>query len=98
MIFNTISVHLLWLNFKTKLRNMSLKYPVWVLLHKGKGKEIRQIKGNYYLYQVRCVWNKERKRPQKITEAFLGRITETGLSKIDRSTPQTRLNALKLIR
>jgi transposase len=60
---------------------MSSKFPSWVLIHKGKGKEIRTIKGHYYLYQVKCVWNKERKRPQKITESFLGRITETGLVK-----------------
>ena len=60
---------------------MSSKFPSWVLKYKEKGKEIRLIKGNYYLYQVKCVWNKERKRPQKITEAFLGRITETGLFK-----------------
>ncbi|MEI7584213.1 hypothetical protein [Runella sp.] len=33
------------------------------------------------MYEVRCVWDKERKRPQKLTEAFLGRITETGLVK-----------------
>jgi transposase len=63
---------------------MSSNFPFWVLLHKGKGKEIRLIKGNYYLYQVKCLWNKERKRPQKITEAFLGRITEIGLVKGDR--------------
>jgi transposase len=60
---------------------MSSKYPPWVLIHKGKNKEIRTIKGNYYLYQVKSVWNKERKRSQKITESFLGRITETGLAK-----------------
>lgn len=63
---------------------MSINFPHWVLKHKEKGKEIRQIKGNYYLYQVRCVWNKERKRPQKLTESFLGRITETGLVKGER--------------
>lgn len=63
---------------------MSSKFPHWVLIHKSKGKEIRMIRGNYYLYQVKCVWNKERKRPQKITEAFLGRITETGLVKGER--------------
>lgn len=68
---------------------MLLGYPAWVLAYKGKGKEIRRIKGNYYLYQVRCVWNKERKRPQKITESFLGRITETGLVKKDRSAMQS---------
>jgi Transposase DDE domain len=63
---------------------MSKNLPFWVLKYKEKGKEIRLIKGNYYLYQVKCVWNKERKRPQKITEAFLGRITETGLVKGER--------------
>jgi hypothetical protein len=63
---------------------MSQDFPFWVLLHKGKGKEIRLIKGNYYLYQVKCVWNKARKRPQKLTEAFLGRITPTGLAKGER--------------
>ena len=68
---------------------MLLGYPAWVLTYKGEGKEIRRIKGNYYLYQVRCVWNKERKRPQKITEAFLGRITEIGLVKKDRSEMQS---------
>lgn len=65
---------------------MLSKMPEWVTQHKSSGREIRCIKGNYYLYQVRCVWNKERKRPQKITEAFLGRITETGVVKGARQT------------
>jgi hypothetical protein len=65
---------------------MLSKFPDWVLEYKAKGKEIRLIKGNYYLYQVKCIWNKERKRPQKITESFLGRITRTGLVKGERQS------------
>jgi transposase len=84
LIIKGISIILLWLKFYQKLRNMLNNFPSWVLIHKGKGKEIRCIKGNYYLYQVKCLWNKERKRPQKITESFLGRITESGLVKGER--------------
>ncbi len=69
---------------------MSSNYPSWVLIHKDKGREIRLIKGHYYLYQVKCVWNKERKRPQKITESFLGRITETGLVKGTRQDKENK--------
>jgi transposase len=56
-------------------------YPAWVLQHKVKGTEIRLIKGRYYLYQVKSFWDKESKRSKKVTEAFLGRITELGLIK-----------------
>jgi hypothetical protein len=75
---------------------MSAEIPYWVLKYKEKGKEIRLVKGNYYLYEVRCVWNKERKRPQKLTEAFLGRIMETGLVKGSRQE-KTRLSKLSKI-
>jgi transposase len=67
-------------NYK-KIRNMTHDYPTWVLQHKVKGTEIRTIKGRYYLYQVKSYWDKESKRSKKVTEAFLGRITETGLIK-----------------
>jgi transposase len=60
---------------------MAHDYPAWVLQHKVKGTEIRHIKGRYYLYQVKSFWDKESKRSKKVTEAFLGRITELGLIK-----------------
>ena len=60
---------------------MAHDYPTWVLQHKVKGTEIRTIKGRYYLYQVKSFWDKESKRSKKVTEAFLGRITELGLIK-----------------
>jgi len=48
----------------------------WALAHKRKGTELRLLKGKYYLYQVTSKWNPEKKRSVKITEKFLGRITE----------------------
>jgi len=54
-------------------------YPDWVLKHKAKGTNISCIDGRYYLYEVSSVWNKEKKRAQKITKRYLGRITEDGL-------------------
>ena len=54
-------------------------YPDWVLKHKKKGTNISCINGRYYLYDVSSVWNKEKGRAQKITNKYLGRITEDGL-------------------
>jgi transposase len=53
-------------------------YPDWVLKHKKKGTNISCINGRYYLYSVSSVWNKEKGRAQKITDEYLGRITEDG--------------------
>lgn len=54
-------------------------YPDWVEKHKGKGKEIKHIRGKYYLYERTTVWDKEKKMPKKISGAYLGRITPEGL-------------------
>ena len=54
-------------------------YPNWVEKYRQKGTNISCIKGRYYLYAVSSVWNKEKKRAQKITTGYLGRITEEGL-------------------
>lgn len=54
-------------------------YPKWVLDQKAKGTNISCINGKYYLYAVSSVWNKEKGRAQKITNKYLGRITEEGL-------------------
>ena len=51
-------------------------HPEWALAHKRKGTELHLLKGKYYLYQVTSKWNPEKKRSMKITEKFLGRITE----------------------
>lgn len=58
-----------------------MTYPEWVIKQKRKGTEIRKIGDNYYLYKVTSVWDKEKKRARKITEKFLGTITQDGLIK-----------------
>lgn len=58
-----------------------MKHPDWVMKHKSKGTEIRKIGSNYYLYKIRSEWDKDKKRARKITEKFLGKITEEGLIK-----------------
>ena len=55
-------------------------HPEWVTKHKQKGTNISHINGKYYLYAVTSTWNKDKKRAQKITKQYLGRITEQGLT------------------
>ena len=54
-------------------------YPDWVQRHKTPGTNISCIRGKYYLYAVSSVWDKEKKRARKVTDEYLGRITEGGL-------------------
>ncbi len=58
-----------------------MTHPDWVLKHKTKGTEIRKLGKYYYLYKIRSEYDKEKKRAKKITEKFLGKITEEGLIK-----------------
>src|SRR3989304_700387 len=53
-----------------------MAHPEWVTKHKKKSTEIRCTKGKYYLYEYSTVWNKEKKRAQKVTGKYLGVITE----------------------
>lgn len=51
-------------------------YPQWVQNQKRPGTEIRKIRGFYYLYEAKCVYDKEKKCGRKVTGKYLGRITE----------------------
>lgn len=51
-------------------------YPDWVLKHRKPKTEIRLIRGNFYVYEVSSVYDKEKKRARKISGKYLGRITE----------------------
>lgn len=57
---------------------MMAKYdlPEWVKIYKEKGKTIKINKGNYYLYEQKCVYDKTKKHKNKKIETYLGRITE----------------------
>lgn len=54
-------------------------YPDWVKKYKEKGTEVRYLGGKYRLYKISSKWDAEKKRARKITEKYLGTITESGL-------------------
>ena len=56
-----------------------MPYPEWVEKQRRPGTNINCIRGKYYLYEVTSAWNPEKKRAQKKTGKYLGRITEEGL-------------------
>jgi len=50
--------------------------PEWINQHKEPRTEIKKISGRYYKYEVKYVYEKEKKRTVKKTVRLLGRITE----------------------
>jgi len=58
-----------------------MPHPDWVLKYKQKGTEIKKINENYYLYRISSYWDKEKKRSRKVTQKYLGVITQDGLKK-----------------
>jgi predicted transposase YbfD/YdcC len=53
-----------------------MTHPDWVLKHKTKGTELRNIRGKYYIYKVTSKWDKVAKKSRKITLGQIGVITE----------------------
>jgi len=53
-----------------------MAYPDWVEKFRKPGTNITCIRGKYYLYEVTSKWDPEKKRAQKKTGKYLGRITE----------------------
>lgn len=41
------------------------EYPEWVEKFRKPGFEIKEIKGGYYLYAYKTIYNKETKKPKK---------------------------------
>ncbi|MGC8563254.1 MAG: hypothetical protein ACP5NO_08740, partial [Thermoplasmata archaeon] len=56
-----------------------MSYPDWVLKQKRKRTLIMKRGENYYLYRVRSVWDRDRKKTRLKTEEYLGKITPEGL-------------------
>lgn len=54
-------------------------YPEWVMRHKTKGTAVEKRGETYYLTRIHSVWDKERRISKKITDEYLGIITESGL-------------------
>lgn len=55
---------------------MKTQHPQWALDAKKPGTELRLIRGKYYLYGYKTVYDKAKKGPRKITGKLIGRITE----------------------
>lgn len=55
------------------------KHPQWALDQKRPGTELRLIRGLYYLYEYKTIYDKAKKKPKKVSGKLLGRITENGL-------------------
>ena len=70
--------------------------PEWVQKHKTPGTEVRNIKEHYYLYQVTSKYNPAKKRSQKVTGRYLGRLTPEGLAKPKRETLQQTLQQISV--
>ena len=56
-------------------------YPDWVEKFRSKNREIKHIKGNYYLYERKTVYDSSKKQARKVSGAYLGKITEDDLVK-----------------
>lgn len=50
--------------------------PEWVKKYKEKGKTIKVKNNNYYLYESKCFYDKNRKNKNYTKDIYLGRITE----------------------
>ncbi len=55
--------------------------PEWIQKHKAPCREVKNINGRYYLYEVTSKYNPAKGRSQKITGHYLGRITPQGINK-----------------
>lgn len=53
-------------------------YPQWALDQKKPGTELRLIRGKYFLYEYKTVYDQSRKGPRKISGKLLGSVTEKG--------------------
>ncbi len=56
-----------------------MSFPDWVEKYRTKGKAINNVNGKYYLYEVHSKRIKGTSKVKKITDKYLGRITEDGL-------------------
>lgn len=51
-------------------------HPAWALAFKKPGTELRCIRGRFYLYEYKTVYDNVRKRPKKISGKLLGSVTQ----------------------
>ena len=54
-------------------------YPDWVLKHKKKGTYVNRVGDKYYLYAAHSVRIPGTKKVRRVSDGYIGRITEDGL-------------------
>jgi len=52
------------------------KHPHWALKYRTPGTELRLIRGHYYLYEYKTVYDAQKKKPKKISGKVIGHITQ----------------------
>jgi transposase len=52
------------------------KHPEWATRHRVPGTELRLIKGRYYLYGYKTIYDQQTHKPKKISGGILGSVTE----------------------
>lgn len=52
--------------------------PEHIKIHQPKGTEIKLISNHYYVYEVKCIYDKTKKKNKKISGKYLGKITNNG--------------------
>ena len=67
-----------------------MSIPSWALAHKQKNTDVREVRGNYYLYSTTSKWCPEKKRTKKVTLAYLGTISEAHGFRPAGSSPRGR--------
>jgi len=68
-------------------------HPSWATKHRTPGTELRLLDGRYYLYGYKTEYDKERKKPKKVSLGILGRITQKdGLVPSGKRKLETTLN------
>jgi len=56
-----------------------MAFPEWVEKQKKQGYDIKEIKGNYYMYERKSRWDKQKKKAVKVTGAYIGKVTPEGV-------------------
>lgn len=51
-------------------------YPEWVMKYKSKGVYVNKVGSTYYLYRAHSVYVKETKTYRRVSDGYIGRVTE----------------------
>ena len=57
-----------------------MAFPDWVEKQKRRGCEIKEIRGGYYMYERKSVWDPKRGKAKKVSGAYLGKVTPNGVT------------------